>query len=415
MTMSAILNEKKVRPGGGKVVAAEPAAESAEAAETAGTKLQRTGTSQAEHGNEPLLIQHFLRKALIVSPSQTCREVIEQFLAMKESEGECAIVCEAGNIPVGLVMKSRLSLLQTHRFGRELYYERSIAKLMDREPLIIELSESAHELIDKAMGRDESTLYDCVIITEHGRIAGVLTMSDLLRMSRMLQQQSLQSQISTIKGTDELMQQIDKAVVNVHEAAQFGEQMSLGMVDLTHKGKNELEKVTVAFKRLAEKTIRQEQQIAELQKRADAISSVSKLIRELAEQSNLLAVNASIEAARAGEHGSGFSVVAAEIRKLSAQTKQSAEDINGLLRSIAEAVEQTVQLVAEGQQDAAASAASVDEASGVFGELFHAAGGNRESAQQIGLLAKQAFHQSEQVMEEMQRLIGEMRAGGRSG
>jgi len=239
----------------------------------------------------------------------------------------------------------------------------------------------------------------------------MLTMSDLLAISRLLQQRSVKSQIRTVKGTDEMMQQIDKAIVNVHEAAQFGEQMSETMVDLTNRGKFELDKVTASFKRLAEKTILQEQQIADLQKRADAISSVSKLIRELADQSNLLAINASIEAARAGEHGSGFSVVAAEIRKLSAQTKQSANDINGLIRSITEAVAETVQLVADGQQDVAASEVSVKEASGVFGELFHAAGGNRESAQQIGLLANQAYQQSEQVIKGMEKLIGKMRAG----
>jgi len=358
---------------------------------------------------EASLIRQFLREGFRVSESQTCREVIELFHQM--TDGECAIVCEADQIPVGLVMKSRLSLLQTHRFGRELYYERSISKLMDPKPLIVELSSSAQELIDQAMAREEKTLYDCVIITSEGKIVGMLTMSDLLAISRLLQQRSVKSQIRTVKGTDEMMQQIDKAIVNVHEAAQFGEQMSETMVDLTNRGKFELDKVTASFKRLAEKTILQEQQIADLQKRADAISSVSKLIRELADQSNLLAINASIEAARAGEHGSGFSVVAAEIRKLSAQTKQSANDINGLIRSITEAVAETVQLVADGQQDVAASEVSVKEASGVFGELFHAAGGNRESAQQIGLLANQAYQQSEQVIKGMEKLIGKMRAG----
>jgi len=359
--------------------------------------------------DEPPLIRQFLREAFLVSKSQSCREVIEMFHEM--TDGECAIVCEADQIPMGLVMKSRLSLLQTHRFGRELYYERSITKLMDPEPLIIELSSSAQVVIDQAMAREEKTLYDCVIVTSEGKIVGMLTMSDLLAISRLLQQHSLKSQIRTVKGTDEMMQQIDRAIVNVREAAQYGDQMSETMVDLTNRGKYELDKVTASFKRLAEKTIRQEQQIADLQKRADAISSVSKLIRELADQSNLLAINASIEAARAGEHGSGFSVVAAEIRKLSAQTKQSANDINGLIRAITDAVAETVQLVADGQQDVAASEVSVKEAAGVFGELFHAAGGNRESAQQIGLLANQAYQQSEQVMQGMDQLVGKMRAG----
>jgi len=420
--MESAVKEKAANliPDAVKLKAAEPKTENAhlgkvstqmEEAELSDKMIRAQLDTKQEklRSEEASFIRQFLRKAFVVSEAQTCREVIELFHQM--TDGECAIVCEEGQIPVGLVMKSRLSLLQTHRFGRELYYERSIMKLMDPQPLIVELSSSAQELIDQAMAREEKTLYDCVIITNEGKIAGMLTMSDLLAISRLLQQRSLKSQIRTVKGTDEMMQQIDRAIVNVHEAAKYGEQMSETMVDLTNRGKNELDKVTDSFKRLAEKTLRQEQQIADLQKRADAISSVSKLIRELADQSSLLAINASIEAARAGEHGSGFSVVAAEIRKLSEQTKQSANDINGLIRSITEAVAETVQLVADGQQDAAASEVSVKEASDVFGELFHAAGGNRESAQQIGLLANQAFQQSEQVIQGMEKLIGKMRAG----
>lgn len=83
--------------------------------------------------------------------------------------------------------------------------------------------------------------------------------------------------------------------------------------------------------------------MAALFKHAGNISSIAASIRELADRSGLLAMNASIEAARAGEHGRGFAVVASEIRKLAAQTKQFSDEIGSTLDIVSGLVKQTAE------------------------------------------------------------------------
>lgn len=77
------------------------------------------------------------------------------------------------------------------------------------------------------------------------------------------------------------------------------------------------------------------QDIAELNDLNHQINQIARLIADIANETNLLSLNASIEAARAGEHGKGFAVVASEVRKLSESTTQAVETVNDIvLKSI---------------------------------------------------------------------------------
>lgn len=76
------------------------------------------------------------------------------------------------------------------------------------------------------------------------------------------------------------------------------------------------------------------EQMIPLSESAEQIQSIASLVKDIAEQTSLLALNAAIEAARAGEEGRGFAVVAGEVRKLSEQTKQSAEGVTELVATI---------------------------------------------------------------------------------
>jgi len=114
----------------------------------------------------------------------------------------------------------------------------------------------------------------------------------------------------------------------------------------------EFQKAMTEIKELAENVNNSGQVIEELSEETTKISSVLDVIKGIAEQTNLLALNAAIEAARAGEQGRGFAVVADEVRTLASKTQQSTGDINTMIENLRGGVDRAVDSMKLGQDKA---------------------------------------------------------------
>ena len=93
------------------------------------------------------------------------------------------------------------------------------------------------------------------------------------------------------------------------------------------------------------------EKLERLSTEADQVKSVLTVIADIAEQTNLLALNAAIEAARAGEHGRGFAVVADEVRKLAERTQKSLAESNSTVSIIVQSVYDTAESMANSAHD----------------------------------------------------------------
>jgi methyl-accepting chemotaxis protein len=108
----------------------------------------------------------------------------------------------------------------------------------------------------------------------------------------------------------------------------------------------------------------------ELEQSSSTISSVLEVIRSIADQTNLLALNAAIEAARAGEHGRGFAVVADEVRTLASRTQQSTNHIQQMIEQLHLRVTESRQAIGSGKDNADLTVNNFARAEQVFQDIM---------------------------------------------
>jgi methyl-accepting chemotaxis protein len=202
---------------------------------------------------------------------------------------------------------------------------------------------------------------------------------------------------STVEEVRAASEQSAKKAGDVADAARSS-------VEVSQRGIESVEAIAQAMGEISDRVEAIARDILALSEQGQQIGEIITTVNDLADQSNILALNAGIEAAKAGEHGKGFAVVATEVRNLAEQSKQATGQVRAILGDIQQAtagavlaIEQGTKVVEEGQTLAQRSGEVIRSLAGTIREAAHA-------AQQIAASAHQQSVGMDQVARAMQDL-----------
>ncbi len=146
--------------------------------------------------------------------------------------------------------------------------------------------------------------------------------------------QMAQQQTDAASSVATAVEEMSTSIAMVSRNATDAEGQSAKASEISVEGEKVVRDASSEMARIAEAFGQSAKEIASLSQRTEEINSIVNVIKEIADQTNLLALNAAIEAARAGEQGRGFAVVADEVRKLAERTGKATEEITGMISNI---------------------------------------------------------------------------------
>jgi len=253
------------------------------------------------------------------------------------------------------------------------------------------------------------------LISERARISTVLSRledyadhsSELAKRSGQLTssaETSLLAQRSeadmTATAMHEMAASIAEVSAHVHRTADEAQRANT----LARNGSAEAGKTRDVIENLAHTVSGISDSVEALARDTQTIEQAAGMIRAIAEQTNLLALNAAIEAARAGEQGRGFAVVADEVRALASKTQESTKAIQDIIKTLLAGAQNAVKIAQAGTQEAAAGVQQVIATQEALQGISSAVGLIHDMGQQMAAASEEQAHVAEDISRQITRI-----------
>ncbi|RTL48900.1 MAG: HAMP domain-containing protein [Rhodocyclaceae bacterium] len=214
----------------------------------------------------------------------------------------------------------------------------------------------------------------------------------------MEQSQASAAMAAALEETRSSIGQVAGNSSDAHKIAETAGELSLQGEKIVDGAATEMTRIAAAVQESA-------QRIELLDQMSDQISSIVNSIKEIADQTNLLALNAAIEAARAGEQGRGFAVVADEVRKLAERTANSTEEITRMIHSIHGSTQEAVQAMNEGSSRVAGGVALARDAGRSMADIRDGASQVIAAVSDIANALQEQSLATQSVVENVERIV----------
>ncbi len=209
------------------------------------------------------------------------------------------------------------------------------------------------------------------------------------------------------QSTQEANQEVEKLAESLEETKAYVKninQMSTDTNNLSNKGVNIVNSLIQKSEATMDKSHTSMEVINDVVKSVDKINYISDVIADITSQTNLLSLNASIEAARAGEAGKGFAVVADEIRNLAEQSKQSTDEIKGIVNEIVSKVNLAENTMKQNNELIQEQQSSIQNTKTIFEEISNSIDNLLNGLIQVNHLNDNMAENKEEVVSRMENI-----------
>jgi methyl-accepting chemotaxis protein len=232
--------------------------------------------------------------------------------------------------------------------------------------------------------------------------------SQVTNTSKQLNQITVQSKMGAEQQSDQLtqtataMHEMSATVNEITQSAQMAADSAMNADNDAIAGKVVVKETQRTMSELVEAMMNVSQAIENLESETESVGSILDVIRGIADQTNLLALNAAIEAARAGEQGRGFAVVADEVRSLASRTQQSTEEIQAMISKLQNEAKRSVDSMRANMQGVEQTAEKTAQTEQVLETISDSVSTIKDMNAQIASASEEQNVVSQQISESVQ-------------